>query len=74
MIWWMQPSDSSCWKSKAMVIGTCDVWGLIDCVIGNDPVGVAIRQNLLGTLSKKRKAMVIGTCGVCGLIDCVIGN
>ena len=50
-----------------MVIGTCDVWDLIDCFIGNDPVGEAIRQNLLGTLSKKRKAMVIGTCEPCGV-------
>ena len=57
-----------------MVIGTCDVWGLIDCVIGNDPVGEAIRQTLLGTLSKKGKGMVIGTCGVWGLIDYVVGN
>ena len=47
-----------------MVLGTCDGCDLIHYVIGNDPVGEAIGQNLLGTLSKKRKAIVIGTCDV----------
>ena len=54
-----------------MVVGTFD---LIDCYVGNDLVDEAIRQNMLGTLSKKHKAMVIGTCDGCDLIDCFIGN
>ena len=37
-------------------------------------MGEAIRQNLLGTLSKKCKAIVIGTCDGCDLIHYVIGN
>ena len=34
---------------------------------GPDPVGEAVRQNLLGNLPKKRKAVMVGRCDTCGI-------